>query len=59
MKQKCCGTCKYYRGHYVRAESGRYVAITHGHYVYPRLKDRRRETDGCAYWTKKEKQDSR
>ncbi|MBQ3532343.1 MAG: hypothetical protein IJA51_01425 [Oscillospiraceae bacterium] len=59
MYKKCCGTCKYFRQHYVLWSNGRYVGIPHGHCVYPRLKDRRKETDGCAYWTLKVKQDSR
>ena len=59
MQKKCCGTCKHYREHYVRYSDGRYVPIAHGHCVRPRLKDRRKETDGCAYWTAKEEKDSR
>ena len=59
MEKKCCGTCRHFRQHYVRYEDGRYFRTPHGHCVYPRLKDRRKETDGCAYWTLKAKEDSR
>lgn len=59
MNKKCCGTCKHYRGHYVRYSDGRFVPIPHGHCVHPRLKNRHRETDACVHWAAKEKGGSR
>ncbi len=58
MKKKCCGTCKYYREHYVRYSDGRYFRTPYGHCVYPRLKRRSRDDDSCVYWAEKKQQDN-
>ena len=59
MKEKCCGTCQYYRRHYVRYADGRYFHTPYGHCVYPRLKRRSRDDDGCIHWKVKEETASR
>ena len=48
-----CGTCKYFRKHYIRSSKGHYSSTNYGHCVHPRLKKRRAE-EHCQYWTAKD-----
>lgn len=49
LSEERCGTCKYFRKHYIRSYQGHYSAIKYGHCVHPRLKKRRAE-EHCSNW---------
>ena len=36
LPEECCGSCKYFRLHYIRQSEGFYSALNYGHCVYPR-----------------------
>ena len=38
--EQTCGNCRHFRRHYVRYARGRYMALSYGHCVKPRLKNR-------------------
>lgn len=46
---KMCGTCRFFRLHYVCEEDGRYVPLYYGHCIYPQLKQRAC-IQVCPYW---------
>ena len=48
-----CGNCKHYREHYRRAGKNRYISLQFGHFVHPRLKNRRAE-ECCPHFSPKE-----
>lgn len=47
---KACGTCKYFRMHYVRHARGRYCALGYGHCTHPRLKRRKAQDQACVHF---------
>ncbi len=53
LPEECCGSCKYFRLHYIRQSEGFYSALNYGHCVYPRLKKRCTE-EHCLHWEAKE-----
>lgn len=54
MKHKICGSCWYFRVHYVERD-GRFWPIQEGHCVYPRCKPRTYDTPACSRWQRKMK----
>ena len=52
--EQTCGNCRHFRRHYVRYARGRYMALSYGHCVKPRLKSREADTRACAHWQEKE-----
>ncbi len=50
-----CGSCKYFRKHYIRLYQGHYSATNYGHCVHPRLKKRRAE-EHCPHWCPKQEE---
>ena len=53
---KTCLTCKHFRLHYIKYGRS-YSPIHEGHCVYPRLKQRRSETEACQHYSQKDTPD--
>ena len=49
VKEECCKSCKHFRQHYVKM-GRRYSEVFCGHCVYPRLKTRKPDAEGCKYY---------
>ena len=54
MESRTCCSCQYFRLHYIRDASGKYMALTYGHCVKPRLKKRYARDAACCHWQGKE-----
>lgn len=52
--EQTCGSCKHFRRHYVRLARGRYLPLSYGHCVTPRLKNREEDTKACIHWQEKD-----
>jgi len=53
-EERVCGNCKNFRLHYIKRPWGDYSALTQGHCVKPRVKDRRTGDKACSYWQEKD-----
>ena len=54
MYSRTCCSRQYFRLHYIRYASGKYMALTYGHCVKPRLKKRYARDAACCHWQGKE-----
>lgn len=52
-----CGTCKYFRQHYVKFGDDQYILTGSGHCVYPRLKLRADYAKPCRNYIDKEEEE--
>ena len=58
MEEKTCSKCIHVRQHYGR-RGDTFREIGCGHCVYPRLKHRKPDTFGCAYFERKEPEEKK
>lgn len=54
MNEAVCGSCKYFRRHYVKIHDEYYMELSYGHCAYPRMKRWEADTPACKHYEKRD-----